>query len=135
MTQKTFFVVTAYRWGWTNNHSFVVHVGDDEEAACNAAIAENTTSGGKYGCEVLQYPEEASVLYRSSSRGEDRPYYNHRIALFEDVGREVVTELESESPRQVSAWIIEVWEKKKVVIATIYGAGAVKGDPTKRTPP
>lgn len=47
------FVVTAYRWGQRNAHSYVVGAFADFEKAKACAIAHVDYRGGKYGCEVV----------------------------------------------------------------------------------
>jgi len=51
--QDEFFVVTAYRWGDKENHSYVVGVFDDVNDANFAAEKERDHRGGKYECEVV----------------------------------------------------------------------------------
>lgn len=48
------YVITAYRWGQRNGHSYVVGATDDLETA--KTLAENHVQyrGGKYGCEVCE---------------------------------------------------------------------------------
>jgi hypothetical protein len=49
----TTYVVTAYRWGQRNAHSYVVGAYPGLEAAKAAAIEHVDYRGGKYGCEVV----------------------------------------------------------------------------------
>ena len=48
------YVVTAYRWGDRERHSYVVGVYSTEGAARRAAEAEEGQRGGKYECEILR---------------------------------------------------------------------------------
>lgn len=50
------FVVTAYRFGEVNNHSYVVCVCPSIEQAKQAAEKESDWRGGKYACEVTKHP-------------------------------------------------------------------------------
>lgn len=51
--KPTHYVVTAYRWGQRNAHSFVVGAYDDLEQAKACAAAYMDYRGGKYACEVV----------------------------------------------------------------------------------
>ena len=51
------FVVTAYRWGQRNAHSYVVGAFTDLEKAKVCAIAHVDYRGGKYACEVVEAQE------------------------------------------------------------------------------
>lgn len=48
------FVVTAYRWGQRNAHSYVVGAFESFDAAKACADAHVDYRGGKYGCEVVE---------------------------------------------------------------------------------
>lgn len=48
------FVVTAYRWGHRDNHSYVVGCSDELEHAKQLAESHMDWRGGKYGCEVVE---------------------------------------------------------------------------------
>lgn len=58
------YCVTAYRWGNKEAHSYVVGVFDSLELAVEAAIAEKEWRGGKYECEVISMPLNASKQNR-----------------------------------------------------------------------
>jgi hypothetical protein len=70
------FVVSAYRWGLRDCHSYVVGVRDTLDAARELADSHVEYRGGKYGCEVVQCDTGAvsaggaesatSVYYRES---------------------------------------------------------------------
>jgi len=47
------YIVTAYRWGDRETHSYVVGVFDDKELSILAAKTEKEWRGGKYDCEVV----------------------------------------------------------------------------------
>ena len=53
MSNKTIYVVQAYRWGKRENHSYVVGVFDTEEQAIYAADNEEESRGIKYKCAVI----------------------------------------------------------------------------------
>lgn len=83
------FIATAFRWGWTNAHTYTVHVGLDEAAADDAAEEECESRGGKYGVEVLKFttPDDCErVSYYPSTYGEKEPHANYRIDAFERFG-------------------------------------------------
>ena len=46
------YVVTMYRWGNRENHSYVEYVGDSENAAVKAGENEASRRGGKYDYEI-----------------------------------------------------------------------------------
>ena len=48
------FVVIAYRWGNTENHSYLVAVCDNEFIAKRYADMEASARGGKYGLKVYK---------------------------------------------------------------------------------
>ena len=87
------YIVIAYRWGWTNNHWYIVHAGLDEETALEAAREEAEGRGGKYGCAVYIVDHEGihkCVDYFSAGYDEDKPYRNYRIDMFSDIGHAAV---------------------------------------------
>ena len=49
------YTVTAFRWGDTENHSYIVGVYPKKQAAINAANDEAQWRGGKYECEVREW--------------------------------------------------------------------------------
>jgi len=48
------FVVTAYRYGDTERHSYVVGIANTLDRAKKWADAETEYRGGKYECQILQ---------------------------------------------------------------------------------
>lgn len=84
------YLVTAYRWGWTNAHTYVVYCGNDYERALELAEEENNDRAGKYGVDVRQYDEEGDwqmlLAYFKSSYGEDMPQHNYRLDYFSTLG-------------------------------------------------
>jgi len=87
------YLVTAYRWGWLNNHHYVVYCGPDEDKAWNLAESECDDRGGKYGVAVQKYNEDSEdewsgeiVAYYPSSWGEKMPSHNYRLDYFEHLG-------------------------------------------------
>lgn len=46
------YIVTAYRWGDREEHSYVVGAFDNEENSIKQAKLETEWRGGKYECEV-----------------------------------------------------------------------------------
>ena len=74
------FVVTAYRWGLREGHSYVVGASDDFETAKKMAEKEEGWRGGKYGVAVEKAPTEWSeergskvVFYASGTAGGEKP--------------------------------------------------------------
>ncbi len=58
------YVVTAYRAGQRDNHSYVVGAELDAESAKAVADAETAARGGKYGAEVIRVLVGASKISR-----------------------------------------------------------------------
>lgn len=48
------YIITAYRYGMRDAHSYVVAATHDLEEAKQAAESECDYRGGKYGCEVVE---------------------------------------------------------------------------------
>lgn len=84
------YLVTAYRWGWTNNHSYIVYCGPNEDRAWDLAEEECNDRGGKYGVAVNRYKEDGEhdtiCAYHPSSWGENLPYHNYRLDYFSRLG-------------------------------------------------
>ena len=51
---KKVYVVTAYRFGDRERHSYIVGIYDTEATAILASEDEENFRGGKYLCEILQ---------------------------------------------------------------------------------
>ena len=49
------YIVTMYRWGSRENHSYVLGVYDDKELALKSAIENQIDRGGKYYPEILEF--------------------------------------------------------------------------------
>ena len=62
------FVVTAYRWGSKEGHSYVVGVFDTEELAIAQAKMEKEWRGGKYECEVIVMDLNDALKYKNYER-------------------------------------------------------------------
>jgi hypothetical protein len=93
------FLVTAYRWGWLNEHQYVVALTNDHEKAEAMAKAECDDRGGKYGCAVWRPRVEAKTcddlevcFYAPSLYGEDKPHFNRRMDAFERIGNMIASE-------------------------------------------
>jgi hypothetical protein len=59
------YIVTAYRWGDREEHSYVVGVFDNEETAIKQAKLETEFRGGKYECEVRSMELNESLKYKN----------------------------------------------------------------------
>jgi hypothetical protein len=74
------FLVKAYRYGFWNEHHYVVYCGSDRAIAYGIAEDEANERGGKYGILILEYPEDGidpiSIDYLKSSRGEEHLNHN-----------------------------------------------------------
>jgi hypothetical protein len=86
----TNYLVIAYRWGWTNGHQYIIYCGPDETKAIAMADSETGDRGGKYGGAVYKFNEDGTdyerIYYTPSSYGEEKPYHNYRIDMFEKLG-------------------------------------------------
>lgn len=54
--EQGYWVVTAYKWGCRDNHSYIVGIYSTESVAKDACEKEVEYRGGKYGCEAIQLP-------------------------------------------------------------------------------
>lgn len=74
------FLVKAYRYGFVNEHNYIVYCGSDRDVAYGIAEDEADEHGGKYAMLILEYPEDGidpiAVNYLPSSMGEDRLKHN-----------------------------------------------------------
>ena len=59
------YIVTAYRWGDREEHSYVVGVFDNEENSIKQAKLETEWRGGKYKCEVRSMELNDSLKYKN----------------------------------------------------------------------
>ena len=89
-----FFLVTAYRWGCTNEHAYHIYGGPDRTKALAMARAENADRGGKYATVVWEFDGDGTdyrniAYFQSSAEAEQYtgPHHNHRIDFYERVGQ------------------------------------------------
>ena len=59
------YVVTAYRFGYRESHSYVVGAFDNEEESLKQAKLEREWRGGKYECEVRSMELNESLKYKN----------------------------------------------------------------------
>ena len=55
--KRPIYVVTMYRWGSRENHSYIVWVGTSKKSALKAGDDEECERGGNYSAEVLAFAE------------------------------------------------------------------------------
>ena len=74
------YVVTAYRWGCRDKHSYVVGASTNKARAIELAQAEPEYRGGKYGCQIIECSDGVKtddsverVAYFPSRYGESCP--------------------------------------------------------------
>ena len=146
MTEPTkVYVATAYRWGWYNNHHYVVTAGVDNVVVVvvpvtKVAEEECSARGGKYGVEVVEHPSDETIAYYPSSYNEKRAKMNWRIAAAENIGIAVLAACEDgqthlpckDEPGRLEAvdvtlpdWLVE-HVKHQVEIAKICWEPAAK---------
>lgn len=87
------YLVTAFRWGWLNNHSYNVYCGQDFAKAFETAEEEADDRGGKYGVVVYRFDDEEDgtqdqqlIGYFPSSWGEKLPRHNYKLDLNDSLG-------------------------------------------------
>jgi hypothetical protein len=91
---KINYLTIAYRYGQTNNHWYVVYMGDDQDKAMALAEDEVAERGGKYGVATFkvadtQAPElsyRTMLCYYASSLNETLPYHAYRYDELMDMG-------------------------------------------------
>ena len=71
----SYFIVTAYRWGDKERHSYVVGMTNTKALAVQYAEDEEDFRGGKYRCEVIEIPlnevmEDRHIIVRSITKDE-----------------------------------------------------------------
>ena len=64
-----YYVVTMYRWGNRENHSYFLGIFKDKDKATEAGISHSYYRGGKYDPEVL----EVDIDYVYYESGKQRP--------------------------------------------------------------
>ena len=55
--KRFYYVVTAYRYGNLELHSYVLGVYKKKHAAIKRAEAEESYRGGKYSCRIVEFEE------------------------------------------------------------------------------
>lgn len=84
------YLVTAYRWGSSNEHQYQVYCGPDRTKADALASDEVTGRGGKYDCAVYEFNEDGTeykqVSYFPARDDQSEPRRNWRIDMFERLG-------------------------------------------------
>lgn len=84
------YLVIAFRWGWTNNHWYIVYGGSDRAKACAMAKSERDNRAGKYGCVAYEFNAEgtdcSAIAYEASLYAEPEAEHNERIEYFRRLG-------------------------------------------------
>ncbi len=70
MEKEKLYIVTMYRWGSRENHSYVIGVFSSEQKAGDAGDAEHKYRGGKYDPEIIEV--EIDVNYYGDNRSKKR---------------------------------------------------------------
>ena len=91
---NTYYMTIAYRWGRTNDHWYVVYVGESQEKAMALAADESSYRGGKYGVAAFKVNDTHSpevsyrtmLCYYASSLGETLPHHNYQYDMLMDMG-------------------------------------------------
>lgn len=133
------YVVTAYRWGWYNEHRYLVWASPDREKAIEMAREECEGRAGKYGVEVVAVPSDVescgltdfeTVAYFPSCHDEKTPHGNPRIELFERVGQVASGIVEGhylltgayaiEGKPEAPEWLRKVYDREKQIAEVLY---------------
>ena len=93
----TIYVVTAYKWGLRDNHSYVVGAYTDLEQAKCIADSHVEYRGNKYGCEVTSCVQNDNEL--EDGNDELRMYYVECPYFGNGVG------MRSSQPVDSSKWL------------------------------
>ena len=87
------YLVTAFRWGWLNNHSYNLYCGSDFRKAFETAEEEAEDRAGKYGVVVHRFDDgengeqdQELIGYFPSSWGEKLPYHNYKLDYYSTLG-------------------------------------------------
>lgn len=96
------YVTIAYRYGFTNLHTYLVSIVPAEKDAKSKARQEWLDRGNKYGVEVVRYDETGvkkpeTVAYFPSQNGESGPVFGERHYVGQQVGLEVLNMLHQQN--------------------------------------
>lgn len=83
------YLVTAYRWGWSNGHNYIVYCGTSYRDAEDSAEKECDDRGGKYGVQVSEWCGEEHIAdhgYYSSLYGEKHLTRNWKLDYINSLG-------------------------------------------------
>lgn len=85
------YLVMAFRFGWINNHWYLVYGGPDRTRACALAADEARLRGGKYSCAVYEFSDLGTeyqlITYEGSTLDEKEPEHNERIEYHRRLGQ------------------------------------------------
>jgi len=100
-----------------NGHQYLVCATDDKQKAIDEAGNEATESGGKYGVAVYSLSQSRGgdfqlEAYFPSVYEEEKPHWNARLAMFNDVGTKVVLAIELGEHDDVPPWLMEIVDEK-----------------------
>jgi hypothetical protein len=87
----TTYLVTAYRWGNSNDHQYQVYAGPDRTKAEALAVEERAGRVGKYDCAVYEFNEDGTeykqvAWFPSYDKDSSGAKINWRIEMFEKLG-------------------------------------------------
>lgn len=100
------YLAIAYRWGWTNSHSYFVSCSSDLQKVLAAAEQAAEDRCGKYGVAVLEMPEDPAstpakrLAYFPSSYGEAAPHANARHEAYGLLGQRVFNAVQHAKTRR-----------------------------------
>lgn len=85
------YLVTAYRWGSTNDHQYLVTITDNEAEALAAAEEACDDGGGKYGVQVVQRGGAGSkdIAYFPSMAKETAHEHNFNFDMLQTIGARI----------------------------------------------
>lgn len=107
MASNLIYVVTAYRWGLRDNHSYVVGAYLDKKLAKIVAREHVGYRGNKYGCEVIECNAECKIEFEEGNANEKAVFYEECPNWGNGVG------MPSRTPVDHEKWlkIHEIYEK------------------------
>lgn len=114
------YLVRSFRYGWLQEDSTLLITTSLIEARLEA-FDEVQCCGGKYGVGVYLYEPPQLLEYYPSSRGEERPRWNKRIAMERELGKWVLARMEDEPQTvEVPEWLQEEYEHAERVVEIFW---------------
>ena len=115
------YLVYNYRWGYLNNHSYLIGVYDDLEKAIEQAKKGNEYRGGKYGTCVWEIEKDFEVDENCNTHGllvkyfpsiydEEKPSFNENNSFIDMLGKKIFTKLKDNKKIDITE-ILEMYNE------------------------